>query len=128
MKVLLYAYFCNIPLDILRLTFSKIIFLFSHSPNIGRIGVKVGSKVNYFSYFMSSYSRFSIVIFSLISFSQSRDKQKHARDFALSIFFWIISSIVLMQKCFQNSSNYCNEKWMTLVRKNADIFLCAAVC
>ena len=46
MAVLLYTYFYNISLNALRPTFFNIYNL--HSPNIGKIRVKVGPKTNYF--------------------------------------------------------------------------------
>ena len=55
MAVLLYTYFYNISLNVLRLTFFNIYNLpFLRSPNIGKIKVKVGPKTNYFSYILSS--------------------------------------------------------------------------
>ena len=48
MEVLLYVYFYNISLNILRLTFFKIIFLF-HTPRIlGALGSKLGQKLTIF--------------------------------------------------------------------------------
>ena len=50
---------------------------------MGKIKVKVGSKTNYFSYFMSSCTNRIAVFnnfFSLIC-SEPRDKQNRARDF-----------------------------------------------
>ena len=87
MTVLLYTYFYNISLNALRPTFFNIYNL--HSPNIGKIRVKVGPKTNYFSYFMSSCTDRIVVFnnfFSLI-FSQPRDKQNRARDFLLFKYF-----------------------------------------
>ena len=55
MTVLLYTYFVNISLNVLRPNFFNICNLtFLHCPNIGKIRVKVGPKTNYLSYFMSS--------------------------------------------------------------------------
>ena len=49
MTVLLYTYFYNISLNVLRPTFFNIYSLpFLPSPNIGKIRVKVGPKANYF--------------------------------------------------------------------------------
>ena len=49
MTGLFYTYFDNISLNVLRPTFSNIRNLpFLHSPNIGKIRVKVGPKTNYF--------------------------------------------------------------------------------
>ena len=84
MTVLLYTYFSNISLNVLRPTFFNICSLpFLRSPNIGKIRVKVEPKTYYFSYFMSSctnriaaFSNF----FSLV-YSQRRDKQNCASDF-----------------------------------------------
>ena len=54
MTLLLYTYFFNMSLNVLRPTFFNICTLpFLPSPNIGKIRVKVGPKTNYFSYFMS---------------------------------------------------------------------------
>ena len=84
MTVLLYTYFFNIFLNVLRPTFFNICNLpFLHSPNIGKTGVKVGQKTNYFSYFMNSCTNRIAVFsnfFSLI-YSQPRDKQNRARYF-----------------------------------------------
>ena len=84
MSVLLYTYFLNISLNVLRPIFFNICNLpFLSSPNIGKIRVKVGPKTNYFSYFMSSCTNRIAVFnnfFSLIC-SQPRDKQNRARDF-----------------------------------------------
>ena len=55
MPMLLHTYFYNISLNALRPTFFNIYNLpFSHSPNIGKIRVKVGPKTNHFSYILSS--------------------------------------------------------------------------
>ena len=87
MKVLLYTYFYNIFLNVLRPTFFNIYNLpFLHSPNIGETRVRVGRKTNYFSYILSSCTnRIAIFnnIFSLV-YRQPRDKQNHARNFLLS--------------------------------------------
>ena len=49
MTVLLYTYFYNISLNVLRPTFFNIYNLpFLHTLNIGKIRVKVGPKTNYF--------------------------------------------------------------------------------
>ena len=65
MTVLLYTYFLNIILHALRQTFFNIYNLsFLHSPNIGKIRVKVGPKTNYFSYFMSSCTN-RIAVFNI---------------------------------------------------------------
>ena len=49
-KVLLYAYFYNIPLNELGQTFFSIHNLtFSRLPNIGKVRIKVEPKNNYFS-------------------------------------------------------------------------------
>ena len=86
----IYTYFYNISLNVLRITFFNIYDLpFLRSPNIGKIRVKVGPKTNYFSYVLSSCTnRIAIFnnFFSLIC-SQPRDKQNHARDFLLSRYF-----------------------------------------
>ena len=84
MTMLLYTYFCNTSLNVLRPTFFNICNLpFLNSSNISKIRVKVGPKTNYFSYFMSSCTNRTAVFnnfFSLIC-SEARDKQNRARDF-----------------------------------------------
>ena len=84
MTVLLYTYFFNISLNVLRPTFFNICNLpFLSSPNIGKIRVKAWPKANYFSYFMSSCTSKTAVFnnfFSLIC-SEPRDKQNRARGF-----------------------------------------------
>ena len=88
--VLLYTYFYNIFLNVLRSTFFIIYNLpFLRSSNIGKIRVKVGPKTNYFSYILSSCTNRIAVFndfFSLIC-SQPRDKQNRARNFLLSKYF-----------------------------------------
>ena len=90
MTVLLYTYFYNISLNVLRPTFFNIYNLpFLRSPNIGKIRVKVGPKTDYFSYILSSCTNRIAVFndfFSLIC-SQPRDKQNRARDFLFSKYF-----------------------------------------
>ena len=57
MTVLLYTYFYNISLNVLRPTFFNIYNIpYLLSPNIGKIRVKVGPKSNYFSYILSSFT------------------------------------------------------------------------
>ena len=56
---------------------------FLHTPNIGKIRVKVGTKTNYLSYFMSSCTN-RIAVFSnffLLIYSQPRGKENRACDF-----------------------------------------------
>ena len=78
--LLLYTYFLNISLNVLRPTFFNICNLpFLSSPNIGKIRVKVGPKTNYFSYFMSSCTN-RIAVFNNF-FSLICSQQNRARDF-----------------------------------------------
>ena len=84
MTGLLYTYFFNISLNVLRPTFFNICSLpFLRSPNIGKIRVKVEPKTYYFSYFMSSCTN-RIAVFSnffLLIYSQPKDKQNRTRNF-----------------------------------------------
>ena len=103
----LYTYFYNISLSVLRPTFFNICNLpFWHSPNIGKIRVKVGPKNSYFTNRIEFFSKF----FSLIC-SQPREKQNHVCDFLLFRYFL---NNVLLTVFMQNTSNSCNKKWMTL--------------
>ena len=109
MTVLLYTYFFNIFLNVLRPTFFNICNLpFLHSPNIGETRVKVGPKTNYFSYFMNSCTNRIAVFsnfFSLI-YSQPRDKQNRARDFfRFECFLNDQLLIDYMETTLSNSSN-----------------------
>ena len=80
MKVLLYIYFYDISLNVLKPTFFNIRNSpFSCSPNIGKISVKVGSKTNYFSYFMSFIAVFNNLF--ALKCSQPREKQNRVDDF-----------------------------------------------
>ena len=82
--MLLYTYFFNISLNVLRPSFFNICSLhFLRSPNIGKISVKVGPKTNYFSYFMRSCTNRIAVFnnFFFLLYNQTRDKKKRARDF-----------------------------------------------
>ena len=88
--MLLYANFCDIPLNVLRPTFFNIYNLpFLRTLNIGKIRVKVGPKTDYSSYIPSSCTNRIAVFnnfFSLIC-SQPRNKQNRDRDFLLSKYF-----------------------------------------
>ena len=89
-QVLLYTHFYNISLNVLRPNFLNIRNLpISHFLNIRKIRVKVGSKSNYFSYFMSSCTDRIVVFYNFFSliFSQPRDKQNRARDVLLFKYF-----------------------------------------
>ena len=90
-NMILSTYFYNISLNRLGSIFFSIYNLpFLRSPNIGKIRVKVGPKINYFSYILSSCTNIIAVFnnfFSLIC-SQTRDKQNRARDFLLSKYFF----------------------------------------
>ena len=91
MTVLLFTYFFNVSLKVLRPTFLNICNLpFLRSPNIGKIRVKVGPKANYFSYFISSCTNRIAVFntfFSLVC-SQPKSKQNRARDFFSFLIFF----------------------------------------
>ena len=131
--VLIYTYFYNISLIVLRPTFINIYNLpFLSSPNIGKFGVKVGPKTSYFSSFMSSCTNRIAVFnnfFSLIC-SQPRDKQNHARDFLLSKYFL---KNLLLTVFMQNTLSKLVEllQWIllnnSLLGKTRARF-CAAVC
>ena len=140
MTVLLYTYFYNISLNVLRPTFFNIYNLpFLPSPNIGKIRIKVMPKTNYFSYFMSSCTNRIEVFnnfFSLIC-SQPRDKQNRARDFLLFKYFLnnllltvlmqnAISKIVeLLQKKTKKKKK---EKMSDSLLEKTWAWFCAAVC
>ena len=89
MKVLLYTCFYNISLNVLRPNFFNMYNLpFSRFPNIGKIRVKFGPKINYFSYFMSSCTNRIAVFYNFFSLIciQPRDKTVPAIFFFSSIF------------------------------------------
>ena len=104
--MLLYTHFYNISLNVLRSTFFNICNLpFAHFLNIRKIRVKVGPKINYFSYFMSSCTDRIVVFnnsFSLI-FSQPRDKQNSGDDFFFFFFWNIFLSNILLTVFMQNT-------------------------
>ena len=90
MTVLLQTYFYNISLNVLRPTFFNIYkFPFLRSPNIGKIAVKVGPKLNYFFYILSSCTDRIAVFnnFFSLTCSHPRDKENHALGFLLSKYF-----------------------------------------
>ena len=135
MAVLLYTYFFNISLNILRPIFFNIHNLpFLRSPNIGKIKVKVGPKTNYFSYFMSSCTNRIEVFnnfFSLIC-NQPWDKQNCTRDFFPFRYFLNNQLLtVFMQNTL--SSNYCYKKcYYSLLEKlvvteNTSTVLCSSL-
>ena len=132
MTVLLYTYFYNISLNVLRPTFFNICNLpFSHFPNIRKIRVKVGPKTNCFSYFMSSCTDRIVVFnnfFSLI-FSQPRDKQNRARDFLL--FKYFLNNLLLtvfMQNTLSKLVELLQEKMNNSLEGKTRAQSCAAVC
>ena len=116
-----YIHILSLSLNVLRPTFFNICNLsFLRPPNIGKIGVKIGPKTNYFSYFMSSSTNriaFFNIFFSLIC-SLPRDKQNRARDFFFLVnIFWIITFWLFTWKIrFQNSSNYCYKNEQLIIR------------
>ena len=88
--VLLYTYFFNISLNVLRPTFFNICnFSFLHSLNIGKIRAKVGPKTNYSSYFMSSCTNIIAVFNNLFHWyvvNQETNKTMPTFFFFLNIF------------------------------------------
>ena len=110
--VLLYTYF-YISLNVLRkCIFANVYNLpFLRFPNIGKIGVKVGPKTSYFSFFMSSCTNRITVFNNFFSMmcSQPRDKQNHARDFLHSKYF-LNNQLFSCKIRFQSLSSYCNKK------------------
>ena len=94
MTVILYTYFLNISLYVLRPTFFNTCnWPFLSSLNIRKMRFKVGPKTNYFSYFMSSCT--NRVPVSKKFFHWYLDNQKANKTLAASFFllniFWIIS-------------------------------------
>ena len=90
LKELIYTYFYNISLKLLRLTCFNIYNLpILRFLNIWKTRVKVGSKTNYFLYFMSSSTNRIPVFsnfFSLMG-SQPSNKRNYASDFLLFKYF-----------------------------------------
>ena len=88
--VLLYTYFYNISLNVVRPAFVNIYNLpFLRFPNIGKIGVKVGPKTSYFSSFMSSCTNRIAVfdtIFPWYATNQGTNKTVPAISFFSNIF------------------------------------------
>lgn len=92
-KVLLLPDFHYNSLNILMLTFLNIYFVsFSRSPNVGKMRVKIGQKMNYLFYFTRSCTQRFVVFYSF--FSQKsilpRPKQIPERNLLLFKYFWII--------------------------------------
>ena len=111
MKVLLYTYFYNFSLNLLRPSFFDIYNLpFSRSPNIWKIRFNVGP---YFSYFISSCTNriaVSYIFFSLIC-SLASDKQNRARDFFLfKCFLNNLFSTVFMQNTLSKLVELLKQK------------------
>ena len=132
MTVLLYTNFYNISLNVLRATFSNIYNLpFLHSPNIGKIRVKVGPKTDYFFYILSSCTNRIAVFndfFSLIC-SQPRDKQSRARDFPLSKYF--LNNLLLtvfIQNTLSKLVELLQQKMNNSLLGKTRTRFCAAVC
>ena len=111
LTVLLYTYFHNISLNVLRPTFFNICNLpFLLSPNIGIIRVKVGPKT-IFPIFWASAPRELQVFFHWYEANQKTNK----------IFFELFSCKIRFQ-----SSSYCNKKWITHWKK-AGTVLCSSL-
>ena len=86
--VLLYTYFYNISLNVLRPTFASIYnFPFLRFPNIGKIEVKVGPKTSYFSSFMSSCANRITVFNNFFSLLTKRQTKPCPRFLSFQIFF-----------------------------------------
>ena len=98
MTVLLYTYFYNLSLSVIRPTFFNNLPFLS-SPNIDKFMLKWGQKLTTFSYFTSSCTNRIEVFnnfFTLIS-SQPSNKQNLARDFLFKYFLNNLLLIVFMQ-------------------------------
>ena len=132
MTVLLYTYFFNICLNVLRPTFFNICNLpFLSSPNIGKTRVKVGPKANYVSYFVSScINRIAVFnnFFSLIC-SQSRSKQNGARDlFPFEYFLNNQLFTVFMETTLSKLVDLMQKKMNNSLLDKSRSWFCAAVC
>ena len=75
---------------------------FLRSANIGKVRVKVGSKTNYFSYILSSFTNRIAVFnnFFSLTYNQAREKQTRAHD--LSKYFL---NNLLLSVFMQNTLN-----------------------
>ena len=133
MTVLLYIYFYNISLNVLRPTFFNVCKLsFLHSPNIGKIRVKVGTKNNYFFYILSSCTNriavFRVFFFSLIC-SQRREKQNRGRNFLLSEYF--LNNLLLTvftQNTLSKLVKLLQQKMNNSLLGKTRTRFCAAIC
>ena len=120
MAVLLYIYFFNISLNILRPIFFNIYNLpFLRSPNIGKIKVKIGPKTNYFSYFMSSCTNRIEVFnnFFSLTCSQPRDKQNRARDFFPFRYFLNNQLLTVFMQNTLSQNYYYKKCYYSLLEK-----------
>ena len=96
MTMLLYTYFFNTSLNVLRPTFFNICNLpFLNSSNISKIRVKVGPKTNYFSYFMSSCTNEIAVFNNFFSLICSQTKGKQNRTCIFFPFEYFLNTQVL---------------------------------
>ena len=131
MKVLLYTYFYNISLNVLRTNFFNMYSLrFSLFTNTGRISVKFGPKTNYFSYLMSSCTNRIAVFYYFFSLtcSQSRDKQNCDRYFLL--FKYFLNNLLLtvfMQKTLSKLVKLLQWKLNNLLSEKTQARLFTAV-
>ena len=131
MTVLLYTYSFNVSLNVIRITFFNICNLpFLSSPNIGKIGSKLGQKLTTFPTLWApapTELQFSIIFFHWYVANQETNKTVPA-IFSLLNIFWIISFWMFSWKLrFQNSSNCCYKKEQVTIRKNAGTFLCTSL-
>ena len=129
MTVILCTNFCNISFNVPRPTFFNMYNLpFLHSPNIGKIRVKVGPKTDYFSYILGSCTNRIAVFngfFSLIC-SQPRDKLNRTRDFLLSKYF--LNNLLSCKIRFQSLVSYYNKKFNNSLLGKMQAQFCAVVC
>ena len=112
MKVLLYTYFYNVSLNVLRQPFSiYIIYLFHALQILGKLGSTLGQKLTTFPTLWApapTELQFSIIFFHRYVANQETNRTVHVIFFFPNI-FWIIKC----QICFQSLSSYCNKKWIS---------------
>ena len=131
MTVLLYTYFFNISLNVIRPSFCNMCNLpFLSSPNIGKIRVKVRPKTNYFSYFMSSCTN-TIAVFNIFFHWYVANQEKNKT--MLAIFsFWIFFEYSAFD-CFHGKYAFKTRRIIAIkneqliIRWNVGMVLCSSL-
>ena len=131
MTVLLYTYSFNVSLNVIRITFFNVCNLpFLSSPNIGKIGSKLGQKLTTFPTLWApapTELQFSIIICHWYVANQETNKTVPTIFFLLNI-FWVISFWLFLWKLrFQTRRIIAIKNEQLTIRQNAGMVSCSSL-